>query len=168
MCFYKLGQGIFVGKIEKGTIFYGLIRFGSVPLNIWIGSNCMIGKGVFFSTGKDGKIIIGNNSSINTGSHIVCLEEIKIGDNTSIGEYVTIRDQNHGYSDPKTLIKNQGYSVKKIIIGNDVWIGRGAFISPGVVIGDGCVVGANSVVTKSVEKYSVVAGIPARILKKRM
>lgn len=58
-------------------------------------------------------------------------------------------------------------SKNKVIVGNDVWIGRGAFISRGVVIGDGAIVAANAVVTKNVEPYSIVAGIPAKEIKKR-
>lgn len=54
-----------------------------------------------------------------------------------------------------------------VIIGNDVWIGRDAVIMSGVLIGDGAVIGARAVVTKNVEPYSVVAGNPARIIKKR-
>ena len=53
------------------------------------------------------------------------------------------------------------------VIGNDVWIGQHATILPGVHIGDGAIVGANSVVSKDVEPYSVVAGNPARLIRKR-
>lgn len=55
----------------------------------------------------------------------------------------------------------------QIVIGNDVWIGSHALIMGGVTIGDGAVVAAGAVVTKNVEPYSIVAGVPARVIKKR-
>lgn len=60
-----------------------------------------------------------------------------------------------------------GVSKGDVIIGNDVWIGYGATILSGVTIGDGAVIGARAVVTKNVEPYAIVAGNPARLLKKR-
>ena len=54
-----------------------------------------------------------------------------------------------------------------IVIGNDVWIGRRVIIMPGVKISDGCIIGAGAVVTKDVPPYCVVAGVPAKIIRRR-
>jgi phosphonate metabolism protein (transferase hexapeptide repeat family) len=58
-------------------------------------------------------------------------------------------------------------SSTRVVIGNDVWIGHGAVVMPGLAIGHGAVVGANAVVTKDVEPYAIVAGVPARFLRRR-
>ena len=62
-------------------------------------------------------------------------------------------------------IKRSLFSKGPVIIGNNVWIGSGVIILPNVTIGDNCILGANSVVTKSFEKNSVIAGNPARLIK---
>jgi acetyltransferase-like isoleucine patch superfamily enzyme len=92
---------------------------------------------------------------------------VEIGDNTRIAEKVSIHAMNHNYINKNQLIINQGRRAMGIKIGNDVWIGAGAKILDGVEIGDGCVVAAGSVVTKSIESYLVVAGVPANIINKR-
>ncbi|WEX11366.1 DapH/DapD/GlmU-related protein [Chelativorans sp. AA-79] len=61
----------------------------------------------------------------------------------------------------------EGRRAKHVAIGNDVWIGHGAVVLPGVSIGDGAVVGANAVVSRDVEPYTVVAGVPARVIRRR-
>ena len=107
----------------------------------------------------------------------------KIGKFTSIGPDVKIAPGNHPtrtivsthpsiYSNPENLLKNFmvenmfNFS-KKTIIGNDVWICSGAVISDGVTISDGAIIMANSVVTKDVEPYAIVGGIPAVFIRQR-
>jgi acetyltransferase-like isoleucine patch superfamily enzyme len=164
---YKSLSGTFFKKIGWGTKFYGSVRFGTVEGNIILGKKCLIGHDVFFSAGKNCSIVIGDNCSLNTGCHIVAVYGIQIGSHTRIGEYCSIRDQNHCFEDPAQLIFQQGFQGAPILIGQDVWIGRGVLIAPGVEIGDGCIIGANSVVTHSLEPYSIVGGVPARFIRKR-
>ena len=82
-----------------------------------------------------------------------------------IGEYTSIRDANHRFG-PDIAPRNSGHDAAPISIGRNVWIGRGVTVLPGVVIGDGAVVGANAVVTRDVAAAAVVAGIPARELRR--
>lgn len=56
---------------------------------------------------------------------------------------------------------------RRVTIGHDVWIGHGAVILPGVTIGDGAVIGANAVVSRDVDSYTIVAGVPARLVRRR-
>ena len=167
LLFFRLFKGSYFKSIGSKTKFYGKVRFGSVENNITVGNKCMIGHDVFFSAVKGAQISIGDNCSINTGGHIVATQNIIIKNNTHIGEYCSVRDQNHAFDNLNILIHKQGFSGKPIIIGENCWIGRGVMITPGITLGDGCVVGANSVVTKSFASNSVIAGIPATLIRKR-
>jgi acetyltransferase-like isoleucine patch superfamily enzyme len=164
---FKLTQGIFFKKIGYGTKIYGKIGFGSGHGNISVGKNCLLNRGILFSANRKSFISIGNHCSVQIGTHIISLYSITIGDNTRIGEYVSIRDQNHNFAENNVPIRKQGFTGSPITIGKDVWIGRGSIIMPGVTLGDGCIVGANSVVTKSFGDYSIVVGVPAKLIKKR-
>ncbi|AOG60004.1 virginiamycin A acetyltransferase [Spiroplasma helicoides] len=71
------------------------------------------------------------------------------------------------FNDDQNLIKNTPEIKGETVVGHDVWIGYGATIMPGVKIGNGSIIGAMSVVTKNVEPYTIVAGNPAKIIRKR-
>ena len=68
-----------------------------------------------------------------------------------------------------TFVNENKYSENKsrVVIGNDVWIGDSTILMDGITIGDGAVIGAGSVVTQDVAPYSIVAGVPARVIKSR-
>jgi acetyltransferase-like isoleucine patch superfamily enzyme len=84
-----------------------------------------------------------------------------------VAAFCYVLDVDHEFADPDRPIPQQGLRVKPVIVGNDVWVGAGSFILRGVTIGDGAVVAANSVVTEDVPPYTIVAGSPARAIKKR-
>ncbi|WP_105056768.1 CatB-related O-acetyltransferase [Aliivibrio sifiae] len=117
---------------------------------------------------------IGRYSSIGRSSK---LYRVKMGDFCSISWDVTINARNHNLSALTTsafpYVKRMGFVEKDHIeyqwvnIGHDVWVGTGAIILPGVDIGTGAVIGAGSVVTKDVLPYDIVAGNPARVIRKR-
>ncbi|MPN45551.1 2,3,4,5-tetrahydropyridine-2,6-dicarboxylate N-acetyltransferase [bioreactor metagenome] len=94
---------------------------------------------------------------------------IKIGDNVLTGSKILITDNSHGQSQPNDIdippIKRSLYSKGPVIIENNVWIGEKSTILAGVTIGTGAIVAANSVVTKDVPAFAVVAGTPAKIVK---
>ena len=114
-------------------------------------------------------VTIGHETYINGNACLIAGENSKIviGDNCLIAERVHIRTTTHKYLDKNVLIQKQGHEEKDIIIGNDVWIGFGAQIMAGVKVGNGAVVGAGAVVTKDVEEYAVVGGVPAKTIKYR-
>ena len=152
--FYKLSCGVYFQRLGWGTRIFGAIRFGNIPGRVEVGRNCLLGADLFLSASDSAWIRIGDDCSLNTGCHLVAVSGIEIGDGALIGEYVTIRDQNHVFADARRPVRDQGPCFMPVKIGRDVWIGRGSFIGRGVVIGDGCVIGANSVVTRSLPPYS--------------
>lgn len=156
------------------------VIFGKIGLlegyeHIDIDEDCIFNDYFFLTTWPQRvihtpKLIIGKNCCFGSFNHISCAHEIIIGDNLLTGKWVTIVDNNHGTSDFECLQqtpKTRNLFCKgPVKIGDNVWIGDKATILPGVIIGDGSVVAANSVVTHNVPSYCVVAGNPAKIIKK--
>lgn len=114
-------------------------------------------------------IEIGDGFSLGEYTHITAIGHMKIGRNLLTGRWVTITDNSHGTTDYESLVipPTQRAIVSKgdVSIGDNVWIGDKATILPNVTIGDGAVIAANSVVTKDVPAYCVVAGNPAKVIK---
>lgn len=119
------------------------------------------------------RLLIGDDVNIEQGVHIICQCEVTIEDKVSITPYCVIVDTDHPFDDPDRSPKI-GARLNTINTREDVRvrIGRGSFIGahsvilPGIEIGRGCVVGAGSVVTRSVPDYCLVAGAPARIVRR--
>lgn len=115
------------------------------------------------------RITIGDNCHIGDSFHISSINEILIGNNILTGRRISIVDNFHGESKREYLdippMERSLYTKGPIIIEDNVWIGDKVSIMSNVKIGKGSIIGANSVVTKSIPSYSVVGGIPARILK---
>ena len=155
------------------ALFTGIIGFKlrSVFYNFFLGK-----KGVNFKIGQWSRIqqpsalFIGNNVSINDRAWIAANKnggQIYIGDDTIIGPNCTIHSGNHIYKDRVKSIRNQGYIFKTITVSCDVWIGANVTVLQGINIGEGAVIAAGSVVTKNVDAYSLVAGVPAKKIKER-
>lgn len=94
---------------------------------------------------------------------------IIIGDDVMMGPRVTMHSRNHRTDDPTRPMNTQGFEEDApIVIGDDVWIGSNVTILPGVHVGSGSILAAGAVVTKDVPPYSVVGGVPARVLRSRL
>ena len=111
---------------------------------------------------KNAKLILGSGF-FNSNVKIRCHEKIEIGNNVAISHDVTIMD-----SDAHTGLWDGYIKTKPIKIGNHVWIGTRVTILKGVTIGDNAIIAAGSVVTKDVPSNTIVAGIPATVIKKNI
>ena len=127
------------------------------------GSHVNIEKGADFGTGKG--IAIGNYSGI--GVNCKVRGPLTIGEYVMMGPNVTILTHTHNIERTDIPMGQQGMRVAEVVIGNDVWIGMRVIIMPGVKVGDGAVIGAGAVVTKDVPAFTVVGGVPAKIIKYR-
>lgn len=133
-----------------------------------IGNNCSIDRNLWLHCGDTGFFLMGDFSYIGCNAVIGAGGGgIQIGRNVLIGQGVSIHAENHNFKSAGQLIRLQGISYRGIVIGDDVWIGSQVVILDGVTIESGAVVGAGSVVTKSVPAYSVVVGIPAKVVGTR-
>ncbi|WP_042147819.1 sugar O-acetyltransferase [Paucisalibacillus sp. EB02] len=115
-----------------------------------------------FYTDFGKNITIGKNVFFNTGCSFQDRGGITVGNGSMIGMNVTIATLNHGLP----LETRNTTSPSPVVIGENVWIGSNATILPGVTIGDNSVVAAGAVVTKDVPENTVVAGVPAKVIKK--
>ena len=110
-----------------------------------------------------GDIIIGDHTRI--GLHNTIIGPVTIGSHVNLAQGITVTALNHNFEDTNQRIDEQGVNTTAVAIGDDVWIGANAVILPGVHIGNHCVVAAGAVVTKDVPAHSLVAGVPAKIIK---
>lgn len=137
--------------------------------NITIGVDCSFGRHSCLIADGGGSIRVGNCVRVNSDVLINASIRgvINIGNNVLIGPRVLFRSTNHKFDDPHVPIASQGHLPGVITVSDDVWIGANATILKGVTVGRGAIVAAGAVVTKDVPPLSIVAGVPARLVKWR-
>ncbi|MCR5701102.1 MAG: acyltransferase [Lachnospiraceae bacterium] len=159
----KYGKGISSRIVLKNSQF------------IKLGDNCNIGENSYLlcwseynNTKIFPSIVIGNNLHATRSLTIQCCGNIRIGEDVLIASNVFICDYNHG-------IENDGFlgvyldnplAIGEVVIGNNVWIGQNAIVLSNVHIGDNAIIAAGSVVTRDVHTNEMVAGNPAKVIKK--
>lgn len=111
-----------------------------------------------------GDVIIGDHTRV--GLHNTVIGPVNIGNHVNLAQSITVTALNHNFADSEKRIDEQGVSTTPVIIEDDVWIGANAVVLPGVKIGTHSVIAAGAVVTKDVPPHSIVAGIPAKVIKK--
>jgi len=110
-----------------------------------------------------GDIVIGHHTRI--GLHNTVIGPVTIGNHVNLAQGITVTALNHNFSNTDKRIDEQGVSTTPVTLGDDIWVGANAVILPGVTIGNHAVVAAGAVVTKDVPPYTLVGGVPAKIIK---
>ncbi len=148
----------------RGSKIYGSVRMDTPPYRRFVLGRRSVVESFCCINNAVGDVIIGDNTRI--GLHTTVIGPVEIGSNVNLAQGIVVTALNHNFTDCTKRIDEQGVSTAKVTIGNDVWIGANATVLPGVTIGNHCVVAAGAVVTKDVPPYSLVGGVPAKILKK--
>ena len=148
----------------KHSVIHRSVRMDTPPYRrFWLGrrsvieSYCCINNAV-------GDVTIGDYTRI--GIHCTVIGPVCIGNHVNLAQGITVTALNHNFADTNRRIDEQGISTRPVVIGDDVWIGANAVILPGVTIGRHVVVAAGAVVTKDVPENTIVAGVPAKVIKK--
>ncbi len=148
----------------RGSKIYHSVRMDTPPYRrFWLGrhsvveSYCCINNAV-------GDVTIGDHTRI--GIHCTVIGPVCLGSHVNLAQGITVTALNHNFSIANQRIDEQGISTQPVVISDDVWIGANAVILPGVTIGRHAVIAAGAVVTKDVPDYTVVGGVPAKVIKK--
>lgn len=158
--FYLCG---IVGRIGEGSMIYEGVTILPNPENVFIGRHSHIYHETFLTVGVGGRIELGDYTHLGIRVHLnATLGTIKIGNHVAIAPMTQIYSFSNHYEPHKYIEECE--VVADVIIEDNVLVGSAVSILPGVTVGEGAVIGAGAVVTKDVAPYTVVAGVPARVI----
>ena len=147
----------------KHSVIHRSARMDTPPYRIFSLGDYSVIESFACINNAVGDVIIGDHTRI--GLHNTIIGPVDIGSHVNLAQGITVSALNHNFSDTNKRIDEQGVSTNQVTIEDDVWIGANAVILPGVTIGEHCVVAAGAVVTKDVPPHSLVAGVPAKVIK---
>ena len=147
----------------KHSVIHRSARMDTPPYRLFSLGNYSVIESFACINNAVGDVIIGDHTRI--GLHNTIIGPVDIGNHVNLAQGITVTALNHNFSDTNKRIDEQGVSTNPVIIEDDVWVGANAVILPGVTIGSHCVVAAGAVVTKNVPPHSLVAGVPAKVIK---
>lgn len=141
------------------------------PHKVSLGEHCSLERGIYFNAAgghsRGIAISIGAGTFVGSGCEFNAIESIHIGNTCLIASGCRFIDHNHGVALGSPM-KSQPEVSAPITVGADVWIGVNCTILKGVSIGEGAIIAAGSVVTKPVEPYSIMGGVPAKLIRSRL
>jgi acetyltransferase-like isoleucine patch superfamily enzyme len=177
-----------LGKVGKGCLIERNVRIDNpskifMSDRVFIGENCLISPGskngeirfdsdIFIAPlcgfkAFGGNISIGKHVHFSRNAFINARGGVEIGQDSLFGPNVVLMTTNHVFTNVDIPIRLQGVQSDAIKIENDVWLGSNVLVMPGVTIKTGAVVAAGAVVTKDIPAFSIAAGVPAKVIKKR-
>ena len=147
----------------SGSKIYWSARMDTPPYRrFWLGKRSIIESYCCINNAV-GDVIIGDHTRV--GLHNTIIGPVTIGSHVNLAQGITVTALNHNFNDSEKRIDEQGVATTPVNIEDDIWIGANAVILPGVSIGRHSVVAAGAVVTKDVPPHSLVAGVPAKVIK---
>lgn len=163
--YYLILQYLPMQPIPGYKLFYKLRYILVKKILRSCGDDVIVKNKAYFGDGT--RLSIGSRSQIGQNSKLA--GDIIIGEDVIMGPDVVIMATSHAFDRVDIPINKQGAAKEKQIrIGNDVWIGTRVIILPGVSIGNHSIIGAGAIVTKSFDDYSIIGGVPAKLIKKRL
>jgi galactoside O-acetyltransferase len=176
-----LGDG---AVVEKGVSFHYAerIRIGAHariagnavlrantehPNGVSVGRRTSILENVLINANR-GSVVVGNDSWLGPFCLLYGNGDIRIGDGVLIAGHTSINTVSHHAERVDIPISEQGTEIAPVVIHDDVWIGLNAVILQGVTIGRGAIIGAGAVVTRDIPAWSVVCGVPAKVVRSRL
>lgn len=167
-CFYRAFGRLFFAKLGKRARFEGWIdipqRGGRVEIGNWV-HVCRL---VEFSVPAGGELNIGDGAFIGRGVVISAHKRVAIAEDTMLGEFVSIHDNDHRVDRAGVAIGQQGYLAEPLEIRANCWIGAKAVLVRGSGMGERCVLGAGAVLTKRLPAGTMAVGVPASIREKKV
>ena len=147
----------------RHAIIHHSVRMDTPPYRkFWLGDYSVVESFACINNAV-GDVIIGNHTRI--GLHNTIIGPVIIGSHVNLAQGITITALNHNFNDSEKRIDQQGISTKEVVLEDDIWVGANAVILPGVTIGKHAVVAAGAIVTKDVPPHSLVAGVPAKVIR---
>ena len=147
----------------KHSVIHRSVRMDTPPYRqFWLGDYSVVESFACINNAV-GDVFIGDHTRIGLQNTII--GPVTIGSHVNLAQGITVTALNHNFENAEKHIDEQGVSTTPVTIEDDVWIGANAVILPGVHIGNHCVVAAGAVVTKDVLPHSLVAGVPAKVIK---
>ena len=147
----------------RHAIIHHSVRMDTPPYRkFWLGDYSVVESFACINNAV-GDVIIGNHTRI--GLHNTIIGPVTIGSHVNLAQGITITALNHNFDDSEKRIDQQGISSKEVVLEDDIWVGANAVILPGVTIGKHAVVAAGAIVTKDVPPHSLVAGVPAKVIR---
>ena len=147
----------------RGSKIYRSVRMDTPPYRRFSLGRGSVVESYSCINNAVGDVVIGDHTRI--GIHNTIIGPVTIGNHVNLAQGITVTALNHNFDDPRQRIDQQGVSTRPVIIADDVWIGANAVVLPGVTVGSHSVIAAGAVVTRSVPPCSVVAGVPAKVIK---
>ena len=160
----RFGRGV---TLEVGVLIDGLSEHGiHLGDNVAIGAYSQLRASVVSNLGH--YLRFGNGSSCEAYSFIGAGGPVSIGENVIMGQHVSFHAESHVFSDPSVPIRMQGVTRIGITIEDDCWVGANVVFIDGCVVGRGCVVAAGAVVRGTIPPFSIIGGVPAKIIRSRL